>query len=86
MYGPYPLGADAPLPQPEGGGGTSFRPFFAALARESATSSGERLAVYLTDGYGDFSAQPPDDPVLWVVAPGGLASEAFPFGEVARLV
>ena len=54
LYGPYPLGADAPLPQPEGGGGTSFRPFFAALAQESATPAGERLAVYLTDGYGDF--------------------------------
>lgn len=86
LYGPYPLGADAPLPKPEGGGGTSFRPFFAALARESATPSGERLAVYLTDGYGDFPAQSPDGPVLWVVAPGGLASEEFPFGEVARLV
>ncbi len=86
LYGPYPLDADTPLPKPEGGGGTSFLPFFAALARESATSSGERLAVYLTDGYGNFPAQPPGDPVLWVVAPGGLASEEFPFGEVARLV
>ena len=86
LYGPYPLSTDAPLPQPEGGGGTSFRPFFAALAQESATPSSERLAVYLTDGYGDFPAPPPDGPVLWVVAPGGLASEQFPFGEVARLV
>jgi predicted metal-dependent peptidase len=86
LYGPYPLGADTPLPPPQGGGGTSFRPFFAALARESATPAGERLAVYLTDGYGDFPAQPPDGPVLWVVAPGGLANEEFPFGEVARLV
>ena len=86
LYGPYPLGADAPLSQPEGGGGTSFRPFFAALAQESATPSSAPLAVYLTDGYGDFPAQPPDGPVLWVVAPGGLASEEFPFGEVARLV
>jgi predicted metal-dependent peptidase len=86
LYGPYPLSTDTPLPQPQGGGGTSFRPFFAALARESATPADERLAVYLTDGYGDFPAQPPDGPVLWVVAPGGLANEEFPFGEVARLV
>ncbi len=86
LYGPYPLGTDAPLPKPEGGGGTSFQPFFAALAQESATSPGERLAVYLTDGNGDFPAQPPAGPVLWVVAPGGLTSEEFPFGEVARLV
>jgi len=86
LYGPYDLSADTPLPQPEGGGGTSFLPFFAVLAQESATPSGERFAVYLTDGYGDFPAQPPDCPVLWVVAPGGLVSEQFPFGEVARLV
>lgn len=86
VYGPYALDADQPLPKPEGGGGTSFRPFFAALAQESATRSGERLAVYLTDGYGDFPDAPPDGPVLWVVAPGGLASKEFPFGEVARLV
>jgi len=84
LYDPYPLSADAPLPQPEGGGGTSFQPFFAALAQESTTSSSERLAVYLTDGYGDFLAPPPDGPVLWMIAPGGLTSEEFPFGEVAR--
>jgi predicted metal-dependent peptidase len=24
--------------------------------------------------------------VLWVVTPGGLADESFPFGEVARLL
>lgn len=86
LYGPYPLSTDTPLSQPQGGGGTSFLPFFAALAQESATPSSAPLAVYLTDGYGDFPAQPPDGPVLWVVAPGGLASEEFPFGEVARLV
>lgn len=74
------------MPKPQGGG-TSFRPFFTALAQEeSAKRSREQLAVYLTEGYGDFPDAPPDGPVLWVVAPGGLVSAAFPFGEVARLI
>ncbi|HCK80517.1 MAG TPA: VWA-like domain-containing protein [Candidatus Competibacter denitrificans] len=85
LYGPYDLRGDQPLPEPVGGGGTSFRPFFAASEQDAAPRLGERLAVYLTDGYGDFPNRAPEGPVLWVVAPGGLASESFPFGEVARL-
>jgi predicted metal-dependent peptidase len=42
--------------------------------------------VYLTDGYGSFPTEEPRVPVLWVVTPGGLADEQFPFGEVVRLV
>lgn len=86
LYGPYTLDSDRPMPLPHGGGGTSFRPFFAALEDFAAWPMGERIAVYLTDGYGDFPDLPPAYPVLWVVAPGGLASDRFPFGEVARLV
>jgi MoxR-like ATPase len=44
------------------------------------------VCVYLTDGYGDFPAEPPDLPVLWVVTPGGRALETFPFGEAVRLL
>ena len=44
------------------------------------------VAVYLTDGYGCFPRERPLIPVLWVVTPGGLSSEDFPFGEVIRLV
>jgi predicted metal-dependent peptidase len=43
------------------------------------------VIVYLTDGFGDFPLEPPKLPVLWVVTPGGLAPEGFPFGEVVSL-
>jgi predicted metal-dependent peptidase len=68
--------------EPEGGGGTDFRPFFKHLETQPFEHA---VAVYLTDGYGDFPHQPPSCPTLWVVSPGGLHNEHFPFGEVARL-
>ena len=47
---------------------------------------GLSACVYLTDGYGTF----PDDAVrrdtIWVVTPGGLDEEEFPFGRVIRLI
>jgi predicted metal-dependent peptidase len=43
------------------------------------------VLVYLTDGFGTFPNKTPDHPVLWVVTPGGLESENFPFGNVVRL-
>jgi predicted metal-dependent peptidase len=85
VYGPYELDPDRTLPSPEGGGGTSFVPFFEAITR-----SGDRqipaLAIYLTDGYGDFPAIAPAIPILWVVTAGGLDLSAFPFGETVRLL
>jgi predicted metal-dependent peptidase len=68
---------------PVGGGGTDFKPFFAMLEQQNPENS---VAVYLTDGYGDFPAHAPNLPVLWVVTAGGLDTPAFPFGEVARLL
>ncbi|MEO0969478.1 MAG: VWA-like domain-containing protein, partial [Cyanobacteria bacterium J06639_18] len=44
------------------------------------------VCVYLTDGYGDFPQVDPDVPVLWVVTPGGLNKDEFPFGEVVKLL
>jgi predicted metal-dependent peptidase len=44
------------------------------------------VAVYLTDGFGEFPDAVPHYPVLWVVTPGGLPSGGFPFGETARMV
>ncbi|HUY79853.1 MAG TPA: VWA-like domain-containing protein [Ktedonobacterales bacterium] len=87
-YGPYALTADDPIPPPQGGGGTDFRPFFAAVAREAeATMLGETtLCIYLTDGYGEFPAQAPNFPTLWVLTPGGTGAEALPFGEGVRLI
>jgi predicted metal-dependent peptidase len=41
--------------------------------------------IRTTDGFGSFPKIAPDHPTLWVVTPGGLESENFPFGAVARL-
>jgi predicted metal-dependent peptidase len=85
LHGPFPLTPGGPVPPPIGGGGTSFRPFFERLEteRDGWTAT---VAVYLTDGYGDFPSAAPSDPVLWVVTPGGLDLSGFPFGEAVRLV
>jgi predicted metal-dependent peptidase len=73
------------VPPPVGGGGTSFRPFFERLAAER-DSWIATVAVYLTDGYGEFPSAAPSDPLLWVVTPGGLDLSRFPFGEAVRLI
>jgi predicted metal-dependent peptidase len=84
-YGPYSLTPDSEIPKPVGGGGTSFIPFFEKVNTElDWHASG--VCVYLTDGYGTFPASPPIFPVLWVVTPGGLDLEGFPFGEAVRLL
>lgn len=85
VYGPYPLTADSAIPQPQGGGGTDFRPFFTAVAEQHDRRS-QAVCVYLTDGYGDFPTEPPELPVLWVVTAGGRALDTFPFGETVRLL
>lgn len=85
LHGPTRLTAHGELPNPTGGGGTDFRPFFAELHRAGAGAEAG-VAVYLTDGFGTFPATRPDCPTLWVVTPGGLAVEKFPFGEVVRMV
>ena len=84
-YGPYELQEGSDIPQPEGGGGTDFRPFFKKVAKHWNREK-QALCVYLTDGYGDFPKQEPELPTLWVVVPGGLESGEFPWGEVVRLL
>jgi predicted metal-dependent peptidase len=84
-YGPYLLEADSEIPKPVGGGGTSFVPFFEAVSlNRDWYSSG--VCVYLTDGYGTFPQESPVLPVLWVVTPGGLDAQQFPFGETVQLL
>lgn len=84
LQGPWKLDCpDCPMPRITGGGGTSFVPFFAELAKAGPPPD---AAVYLTDGYGDFPKSAPHFPVLWVVSPGGLPSARFPFGETARML
>jgi predicted metal-dependent peptidase len=84
LYGPYPFNQHAGIPAPKGGGGTSFVPFFDWVRKEARNGS-VPLCIYFTDGYGSFPSNVPDVPVLWVVIPGGLGSQDFPFGDVARI-
>ena len=85
LYGPYRLKDQGDWPEPRGGGGTDFRPLFRYL-EQNPQNHPPRLVVYLTDGYGDFPESAPRDALLWVVIAGGLQSDEFPFGEVARLL
>ena len=85
VYGAYELNPDSDIPQPKGGGGTSFVPFFDRITdRWDGMTTG--VCVYLTDGYGTFPNYAPELPVLWVVTPGGLDLAQFPFGETVRLL
>ncbi len=84
-HGPYELNPDSTLPKAQGGGGTSFVPFFEKVTA-SWDGQTQGVCVYLTDGYGTFPDKHPDLPTLWVVTPGGLSLEAFPFGEAVRLL
>lgn len=85
VYGPYELDANSALPQPQGGGGTSFVPFFEKV-RDRWDGQSQGVCVYLTDGYGEFPVNTPELPTLWVVTSGGLELEKFPFGETVRLL
>lgn len=85
VYGPYRLETSSEIPKPVGGGGTSFVPFFEKVSvNRDWHECG--VCVYLTDGYGTFPKEQPVFPVLWVVTPGGLNLEQFPFGETVRLL
>ncbi len=85
LHGPHELDHATEPPSPKGGGGTSFKPFFRAVA-EGSSSRAEDLCIYLTDGHGDFPAEAPNCPVLWVLVPGGAGDAMFPFGDVLRMV
>ena len=84
LYGPFDFSRDAPIPPPQGGGGTSFCPFFEWVENEEVNTR-LPLCIYFTDGYGTFPDKPPLSPLLWVVMPGGLESTQFPFGDVIRM-
>ncbi len=85
VYGPWPVHVGEPLPPVQGGGGTDFRPLF-DMVDHSDVADERLVVVYLTDGYGDFPTDPPNYPVLWVVTPGGLDDDKFPFGDIARII
>jgi predicted metal-dependent peptidase len=85
LHGPYKLDRATEIPSPKGGGGTSFKPFFRAVAK-GMSSQEDDLCIYLTDGYGDFPDKAPSCPVMWVLVPGGAADSLFPFGNVLRMI
>jgi predicted metal-dependent peptidase len=83
LHGPSTLDStEVAMPELRGGGGTSFEPFFEAL---KAANPPPDTAVYLTDGFGDFPKKAPSFPTLWVITPGGMQEDHFPFGETARM-
>jgi len=64
--------------------GTSFIPFFEKVEKTRDLCL-QGVCVYLTYGYGYFPRDKPNLPVLWVVVPGGLDTDKFPFGEVVKI-
>jgi predicted metal-dependent peptidase len=83
-YGPFRIETGDALPSPMGGGGTDFAPLFDA-AEDAGLVDDSTVAVYLTDGEGPFPSEVPNYPVLWIVTPGGVDDERFPFGDVVRM-
>ena len=65
-------------PQVLGGGGTDFRPVFEWIDQQDISPDS---LVYFTDACGDFPAQEPAYPTLWLVKGG----QDVPFGERIQL-
>ena len=85
IYGPYKLNENSKIPAAKGRGGTTFIPFFNKIEKvEYVGFEDNRVAVYLTDGYGDFPKNS-SLPTLWLVTHDGLGKESFPFGETIRI-
>ena len=84
LYGPFDIDKGNDIPSPEGGGFTSFDPFFEEVEKIN-TLHKDAVCIYLTDGYAYLPIKKPELPVLWVITPGGQESEYFTFGEVIRL-
>lgn len=78
LVGPLPM---SEADKPQGGGGTSFVPFFDYLKQNEKKYD---RAVYLTDLYGQFPDYVPSVDVLWAISPGG--GTGVPFGKEVRIV
>ena len=73
-----------------GGGGTDFAPLISHISEyreeNAAASASSILPIVLTDGYAGLKLDyDTANPLLWVVSPGGIPSEDFPYGDVARI-
>lgn len=73
-----------------GGGGTSFLPALAEISRISdyeADTSTMILPIIFTDGDADLDIEyNANIPLLWVIRPGGVESDCFPYGDVCHLI
>ncbi|AEN74738.1 MULTISPECIES: VWA-like domain-containing protein [Bacteria] len=67
-----------PLPEPKGGGGTSFVPVFQHIEERKLRPN---FVVVLTDGEGTYPETPPPYDVIWVV----FGDRTPPFGQVIRV-
>ena len=89
LYGPYHLHRDSELPIPVGGGGTTFDPFFDAVASGGEGAGMDVLQgppdvlIYATDGWAKVPQIEPDIPTMWIV-PFGQRTD-FPWGEVVHM-
>ena len=81
LYGPFGL-SDEKTFEPQGGGGTDFRPFFSEMERDDHEHA---VLIYFTDGYGDFPAQPPHQDVLWMLTTSSSVTELAGFGEACEI-
>ena len=86
LSGPFEISSFEEIPLLEGGGGTSFKPFFKYLEKENNNLMGShKISIYLTDGYEEFPTFTPKNPVMWLVSKDGEETSKFPFGEVVRI-
>lgn len=77
LIGPVPL---TEIEHPQGGGGTSFVPFF-----DKVEEKRYKKVIYLTDLEGQFPSSPPHDcDVIWLVPPG--CDGDVPFGRVVKIL
>ena len=89
LYGPYHLHRDSELPIPVGGGGTTFEPFFDAVASGGdgggldVLQAPPDVLIYATDGWAEVPETEPDIPTMWIV-PFGQRTD-FPWGEVVHM-
>ena len=86
LSGPFDINHAEQIPTLQGGGGTSFVPFFEYLEKNNNSHFGvHKLSIYLTDGYEQFPGWIPTNPVMWLVSKDGEDTKNFPFGEVVRI-
>ena len=81
LFGIYELSSSSKNPSAQ----TSFVPFFKKINKNFENfETLNKVAVYLTDGYGDFP-KASKIPTLKLVTYDGLESQHFPFGDILRI-